>query len=45
MTYIETTADIAMTVFLATHMVSDFSATEYKAFQFYTRLGQTKESN
>lgn len=36
--YIETSADFAMTVFLATHLPSDFSKTEFRAFQYYTRL-------
>ena len=38
MTYTETASDFAMTVFLATHLPSDFSKTEYRAFQYYTRL-------
>lgn len=38
MTYTETASDFAMTVFLATHLPSDFSKTEYRAFQFYQRL-------
>jgi len=38
MSYTETASDFAMTVFLATHLPSDFSKTEYRAFQYYTRL-------